>query len=376
MRVFYDHQVTSLQDAGGISRYYFELVRAMLDANEPVDAFQPELLLGFNRSIVPFPSLRPRARVSAISTSMAPGRLRYALNEALTSMAAPSRGRFDVYHTTYQRVLPAIRKSAVIATHHDSTPDHFPGLFPDAAAIHGRLKKVYARADRIICISESCRQDLLGFFNVEPAKAVTIHHGFSALPPEREDERNHLPCRQPFLLYVGSRAAYKNFPMMLQALAAQAQKDLHLVAAGGGAFRADEMIEISRLKLSERVHGLPRVSDEQLASLYRNAEIFVYPSLYEGFGFPPLEAMSVGCPALVSRTSALPEICGEAAFYFDPASAEDLAASIAKLLGDEGLRHSRRQPGLAQVKLYTWQKTAAATLATYRAALGWSSQRT
>ena len=376
MRVFYDHQVTSLQDAGGISRYYFELVRAMLDASEPVDAFQPELLLGFNRSIVPFPSLRPQARVSAISTSMAPGRLRYALNEAFTSMAAPSRGRFDVYHTTYQRVLPAIRKSAVIATHHDSTPDHFPGLFPDAAAIHGRLKKVYARADRIICISESCRQDLLRFFNVEPAKAVTIHHGFSALPPQRENERNQLPFLQPFLLYVGSRAAYKNFPMLLQALAAQAQKDLHLVVAGGGAFRADEMIEISRLKLTERVHGLPRVSDEQLASLYRNAEIFVYPSRYEGFGFPPLEAMSVGCPALVSRTSALPEICGEAAFYFDPASADDLAASIAKLLGDEGLRHSRRQPGLAQVKLYMWQKTAAATLATYRAALGWSTQQT
>ncbi len=370
MRVFYDHQVTSLQDAGGISRYYFELARAMLDACAPGDAFQPELLLGFNRSVVPFSSLRPRARVSSIATSMAPGAARYALNEALTSFAAPLRGRFDIYHATYQRVLPSVRKRAIVVTHHDSTPDHFPDLFPNAAAIHERLKKVYARADRIICISESCRHDLLRFFDVNPEKTIRIHHGFSALPPERSDERGNLPCTQPFVLYVGSRAAYKNFPMVLQAVSQQLHKDLHLVVAGGGAFSLDEMIEISRLQLTGRVHELPRVSDEQLAALYRNAAIFVYPSLYEGFGFPPLEAMSVGCPALVSRTSALPEICGEAAFYFNPASMDDLSASLARLLDDETFRRSKHQLGLAQVKRYTWQKAASATLGAYGAALG------
>lgn len=370
MRVFYDHQVTSLQDAGGISRYYFELVRALLDAGATNDLFAPELLLGFNRSLVPFSALRPRARVSSMDTSIAPGPLRYALNEALTLTTAPFRGRFDVYHATYQRVLPPLRKSAVVVTHHDSTPDHFPALFPNAAAIHARLEKVYERADRIICISESCRQDLLRFFRVAPEKTVRIYHGFSALPLECDDERSTLPCAQPFLLYVGSRAAYKNFFTLLRAMAQQPDKDLHLVVAGGGDFRADEMAEISRLRLSGRVHGIPRMSDEQLAALYRNATVFVYPSLYEGFGFPPLEAMSVGCPALVSQTSALLEICGDAAFYFDPASVEDLASSLAHLLSNSALRHSKRQVGLAQVKRYTWQQTATETLAAYHAALG------
>ena len=384
MRVFYDHQVTSLQDAGGISRYYFELVQALLrvhatgqdDGADPRDEpVKPELFLGFNRSVLRFASLRPGARISSVATSMRPGPLRYALNEALTSVAVPLRGCFDVYHATYQRVLPAIRKRALVVTHHDSTPDRFPHLFLNASAIHARLKRVYAQADRIICISESSRQDLLHFFAVVPEKTVVIHHGFSTLPlPAHlaDKDRGDLswvgPCEQPYLLYVGSRAAYKNFPVVLQALAQQPHKDLHLVAAGGGALTAEEVGKIAELQLTGRVHGLSRVTDAQLAALYRRAEIFVYPSLYEGFGFPPLEAMSLGCPVLVSRGSALPEICGDAAFYFDPGSADDLTASLTKMLDDDVFRNSKREAGYRQIKRYTWQQAATETLAIYRSA--------
>ena len=370
MRIFYDHQVTSLQDAGGISRYYFELVQALLDLDDSGRRSSPELLLGFNRSVLPFSSLKPRAEVTSVATSIRPGPLRYALNEALTAVAVPMRGRFDIYHATYQRVLPSIRAKTVVVTHHDSTPDRFPRLFPDASAIHTRLQKVYARADRIICISESCRQDLLHYFPIAQEKTVVIHHGFSPLPAVGADERREVPCEQPYLLYVGSRAAYKNFPFLLQALAQQSQKDVHLVAAGGGPLSAAEMLEISRLQLTDRLHLLPRVSDTQLAALYRNAAVFVYPSLYEGFGFPPLEAMSVGCPALVSRVAALPEICGDAAFYFDPECVDDLAAGITRLLGDDSVRLSKLAPGLERVQRYTWHRAAADTLGVYRAALG------
>ena len=370
MRVFYDHQVTSLQDAGGISRYYFELVQAFLNLDAGGEAMQPKLLLGLNRSVLPFASLRPRACVTSIATRMKPGPLRYAMNEAITMAAAPWRSGVDVYHATYQRVLPAIRSGAVVVTHHDSTPNRFPGLFSNAAAIHSRLKKVYARADRIICISESSRQDLLHFFEIDPEKTVVIHHGFSALPLVGADEReSRVSFEQPYVLYVGARAAYKNFSTVLQAMARQPRKDLHLVAAGGGGWRADEMAEISRLRLAGRLHVLPRVSDAQLASLYRNAAVFVYPSLYEGFGFPPLEAMSVGCPALVARTSALPEICGDAAFYFDPANVEELVMSLTRLLSDDMYRRSKRQLGFEQVKQYTWRKAAIQTLAAYLNAL-------
>lgn len=367
MRILYDHQVTSLQDAGGISRYYFELVQSLLRYSRT--EVEPELLLGFNRSILPFTSLRPGARVSSFETSTRPGALRYALNEACTAMASPFRGTFEIYHATYQRVLPWIASRAVVVTHHDSTPEHFPGLFPDAAAIYRRLKKVYEQADRIICISESCRADLLHFFAVPPEKTVVIHHGFSPLPVGQGEDRNGVPCEQPYVLYVGSRAAYKNFPALLKAFSRQEHPDLHLVVAGGGPFRQEEVALIQSLRLGKRMHHLPRVADAQLATLYRNATLFVYPSLYEGFGFPPLEAMSVGCPVLTSRRSALPEICGNAAFYFVPESVDDLAASLAQLLADEELRLSKRQAGFEQVRRYTWQETAARTLDVYHAAL-------
>jgi glycosyltransferase involved in cell wall biosynthesis len=210
---------------------------------------------------------------------------------------------------------------------------------------------------------------LLHYYGVAPERTEVIHHGFTPLPETTDDAlRGRIP-EQPYLLYVGARHSYKNFPVVLEALARQRDGDLQLVVAGGGPFRAEETAMIERLRLTARVHLLPRVTDGQLALAYRGAVLFVYPSLYEGFGFPPLEAMDAGCPALVSRTSALPEICGDAAFYFDPTSVEELAELIARLRLDEGLRLSKRALGYAQVRKYTWAKAAASTLRAYRRAV-------
>ncbi len=366
MRVFYDHQVTSLQDAGGVSRYFYELAKA-LASNRQVNV---ELLQGFTNSAMPFGELAPAARILALQAHGKPGYHRYALNEALTAAIVPLRGRFDVYHATYQRALPYVRRRALVVTHHDSTPDRFPGLFPDAAAIHGRLARLYARADRILCISESSRQDLLEFYpRIDPEKTQVIYQGFSPLPGAGTVDLPEMPGGKPCLLYVGSRPAYKNFSTLLAALARLQNDTVWLLAMGGGAFTADEKQQIAELGLGSRMRLVPFATDAQLAAAYRSARLFIYPSLYEGFGFPPLEAMAAGCPALVSRTSALPEICGDAAFYFDPEKVEELADWIGRLLGDEALRLSKQAAGLAQVRHYDWKTTAAATLAAYEAAL-------
>ena len=367
MRVFYDHQVTSLQDAGGISRYLFEIVQAMLRMGE----FRPELLLGLEHSVVPFRSLPKPALVTAIASGMKAGYQRYAINEAMTAMVAPLRGKFDIYHATYQRELPYVRNRAVVVTHHDSTPEHYPHLFPNAAAIHARLSRLYARADRILCISEASRQDLLRFHGVNPRKTEVIHHGFSPLPAPASSPMTDWDGR-PFLLYVGARAAYKNFSLVVEALAEQKDNALGLLVIGGGTFTAEETGRIRKLGLADRVRLVPRASDSELSAAYRAASLFVYPSLYEGFGFPPLEAMQAGCPAIVSRIPALLEVCGDAAFFFDPESAE-LASLIDSLRSDEGFRLSRREAGFAQVRRYTWENAAAATLAAYRTALDQSA---
>ena len=364
MRVFYDHQVTSLQDAGGVSRYYFDLVRGW----KSVGGVDAEWMAGWNQAVLPINELGQSAKVLSYPTSLRPGYFRYALNEGLTGARAPGRGVFDVYHTTYQRVLPYVRRRAVVATHHDSTPDKYAELFPDADAIHARLKKVYARADRVICISEASRSDLLRYFDIAEEKTEVIHHGFTRLARLENGASAGLPER-PYVLYVGSRAAYKNFPLVLKAMAAVKDKDLQLLVAGGGAWSAKEAAVLEKAGLQERVHLLPRLTDGVLAEAYRGARMFVYPSLYEGFGFPPLEAMDAGCPAIVSRTSSLPEVCGDAAFYFDPRVLEELVALMDRMSMDEQFRLEKRAAGFAQAGFYTWEKTAQQTLNAYRKAL-------
>jgi glycosyltransferase involved in cell wall biosynthesis len=121
---------------------------------------------------------------------------------------------------------------------------------------------------------------------------------------------------------------------------------------------------------------LPRVDEPRLGALYRGAALFAYPSLYEGFGLPPLEAMSAGCPVLVGRTSSLPEICGDAAYYFDPATKGALAQELERLLGDAALRGAKVAAGRERVGRYTWESAATGTLAVYREALDRARGRT
>jgi glycosyltransferase involved in cell wall biosynthesis len=169
---------------------------------------------------------------------------------------------------------------------------------------------------------------------------------------------------------VGSRAGYKNFRLLLEAFSRSGLAESYrLRAVGGGSFSAEERERIASLGLSGSITLIPKADDATLARAYRSAALFVYTSLYEGFGFPPLEAMSMGCPVLVNRTSSLPEVCGDAAFYFEASVAEDLSHSLVAALGDaEGLAEKRRR-GEQQVRLYDWRRSARSTLDVYRTVL-------
>jgi glycosyltransferase involved in cell wall biosynthesis len=365
VRIAVDHQVTSLQDAGGMSRYHYELARH-LGGRVGVSV---ELLLGGQSSVLPFAELRGEGvRVANWKSRLGPGYPRYAMNALWTAAFAPARGRYDVYHASYQRWEPAIRHRALVATQHDATQERFPHLFPNAAAIRARKRRLYERADLILCVSESARRDLMEIYRVEETRTRVVHHGVTPVAEAAGglDDGDG----RPYLLYVGSRSAYKNFLALLRAVAGTAAAgETRLVAAGGGAWSDAERALIAEYRLASRVRVLPRVDDAKLAQLYRGAALFVYPSLYEGFGLPPLEAMSAGCPVLVSRTSSLPEICGDAAHYFDPETKESLVGELERLLGDTALRHSKIDAGRAWAGRYTWEAAAAGTFAAYRDAL-------
>ena len=140
-----------------------------------------------------------------------------------------------------------------------------------------------------------------------------------------------------------------------------------LLVVGGGEFSAEELARIDSLGLAGRITIIPKANDVTLANAYRNAALFVYPSLCEGFGFPPLEAMSLNCPVLVFRTSSLPEVCGDAAFYFDASDADALSSALVSTLQDVQGLATRRKLGEQQTRLYDWSRAAGETLKVYRA---------
>jgi glycosyltransferase involved in cell wall biosynthesis len=365
MRILYDHQVFSLQDTGGISRYHYELARHL----RAFDEVQIEVLMGGNASVFPFTSLRnARTRVTAWTTRTRPNYARYAINEAVLSLAAPLRGVFDVYHPTLNRVMPTVRRSRMVVTQHDCTHERFPHLFRNTDAYLRLKRKILSRADAILCVSEYSRRDLLHFYDLDERKTSVVHHGFSSLGDAPQMEQNPRAQDGPYLLYVGSRTEYKNFMLLLQAFALSGlARDYRLLAVGGGPGSADEESRISQLGVEGRVSLLPRATDPVLANLYRQASLLVYPSLYEGFGFPPLEAMSLGCAVLANRTSSLPEICGEAAFYFQSQDATELSNVLVSTLEDQQGLRERRQLGYERVRLYDWSRTARSTLEVYAA---------
>ncbi len=365
MRILYDHQVFSLQDAGGASRYFYELARYVSGKPD----VETQILMGINGSVYPFRQLETtRTRVTALPNWLSPGSLRYAANEAWSNLRATMLGKFDIYHpTTYLR-MPMVRAHRVIATHNECTHERFPELFPDRKKVLWARKWLFPRVDAIICCSESTRQDLLHFYNVDPAKTRVIYDAFTPLPRSVEAAAKlRQQIRRDYILYVGMRAAFKNFRGLLQAMHDTRLHDsVDLLVIGGGEISGEEKKLIGSLDLGNSVVSMPKVSDEVLAEAYAGAKLFVYPSLSEGFGIPPLEAMSLGCPVLASRGGSIPEVCGDAPFYFDAADQDAFARELLRALNDVPAREQAVRAGKAVVTRYSWDKCGEQTLALYR----------
>jgi len=364
MRILYDHQVFSLQNVGGASTYFYELASHL--SRLPSESVS--LYLGLQRSVQPFWSLKQYgARVMEWDSNMRPGLARYAVNEAVTSALCLAIGRFDIYHATLYRRMPMARARRLVATNHDCTHETFPDLFPDAQRVIEAKERLYDSADAIICVSESSRLDLIKFYNPDPAKIHVISLGLPRLRRDAIASQEFVASlRRPYLLFVGARHTYKNFGGLLKAFAHGGfVEDYDLVVIGGGKFSDRELDEIRSFGLSSAVIHWDFVSEPILAEAYARARLFVSPSLYEGFGLPPLEAMSLGCPVLASNSSSSPEVCGEAAFYFDPLCDGDLERGLCDALNDrDGQR--RREIGTERAASFRWQTMAEETMAVYR----------
>lgn len=362
MRIAFDHQIFDWQKYGGISRYFFELANSIASyPDAEVSIASPLYVNAYLADASNHLHVMGRAMPKI-------GRAGF-IYRAINQLLAPPMMRHyrpDLVHETYystKHLAPV--GSKVVLTVFDMIHELFPEYV--AARDSTSQKKAIAvkRADHIICISEHTRNDLIDLFKVDPAKISVVYLGFSL----RKTPRNMVPLnKRPYFLYVGDRKGYKNFASLLKAYATNRalQRDYDLAIFGGGSLSVQERTLIDRLGIhAERIRQF-NGDDTILAGLYRQASLFVYPSLYEGFGIPPLEAMSFDCPVVCSNTSSIPEVVGDAAVLFDPRSSDALGDAIKHVLNDITLRQDLIVRGRERIKLFSWKKCAEQTLDVYR----------
>jgi len=358
VRVLYDHQVFSYQAQGGVSRYFAELILGLERRGHQAAKgwrFTPSRYLPGADLL---PSLRFKGKAQ----------LRAFVNAGVSKRAL--RGEFDLFHPTYYDpyFLPLLHGRPFVLTLHDMTHELYPEGLKDAATLPARKRLLAAQAACLLAVSENTKADAVRLMGLDPARIVVVPHGNSLRPGTVTAQ---LPRHEkPYWLYVGARHGYKDFAVLVKALGRRgaAGRGESLVLVGGGPVSAAEAELLQAHGLAENCTQTD-CSEAELAGWYSQALGLVYPSRYEGFGIPLLEAMAWGCPVVAARASSLPEVGGEAALYFEPGNPEDLAAQLERL-DSAGTRQALIAAGRAREALFTWDAAVEKTLAVYQSVLG------
>jgi alpha-1,3-rhamnosyl/mannosyltransferase len=362
----------------GIGRYGFNLARAMVPLLAPSE--QLILLRNPTQPSAWDLTLLAGEGVRVVDVPLSPFYLRqqWAIPRLLHCLA--DFGDPLLYHSPYY-LMPYRPGVPTLLTCYDLIPLVCPHYFSPAQRLIYRLANWLALsvARVVLVISEATKADLVRHFRVDPRKVVVTPLAadphFKPQPPAAIAglrQKYALPDR--YVLYFGSNKPHKNLVRLVEAwkiVEGRAQSaGCRLVIAGAWDMRYPEALERAKaLGLGERVVFLGPVAEAELPALYAGAELFVFPSLYEGFGLPVLEAMACGTPVVCSNRSSLPEVTGDAALLVDPHDVGALAAAIGQAMGDAELRRILREKGLAQAVRFSWERTAQATLAIYQEVL-------
>lgn len=361
MRIFYDGLIYGcyLERPGGISNFFDHLISR-------VSRYHDCLLTSSRPRSLPHPNgpnLRLLRRGLHLHPYFIDKKFDRAYTRALCAYYNP-----DIIHATYytRSLLYGLRKPVVFTAYdmiHEAWSDDI-----DPQGFARRQKKYcFEHAAAIPCISNSTRNDLLSLYpHLESKVSVIYLAGTPKLAAIEPMHSSYDLSKQIYLLYVGGRTSYKNFSRFVRAFTQISCKCSSVrLKVAGAPFTEDEINMLNALKINDKVDIYPNVADSFLCALYRNALSFVYPSLYEGFGLPVLEAMSLNTPVLASNISSIPEVAGNAALLFDPWSVVSIADAILQIVNRPELREDLRRKGAIQCKKFSWEKTAQEYLSLY-----------
>jgi glycosyltransferase involved in cell wall biosynthesis len=356
MKILYDENIFLTQKVGGISRYHYELYKGML-----ANGIEADITGKFIKNNYLLEDLNFRKKFIADPFALFPY-----FNKLTTIRKVKDVAKYDVLHLTgyYDYLKSAIPKEAkVVITIHDMIPEK-------ELATSNPLKHFFAvRANKIIAVSEKTKKDIVEIFGIAEDKIHVVYHGSSLSLDQAKQPAKALP--ESYILFVGQRNGYKNFTSLINGIVPvlNQNKSLHLVCAGRRAFNEKEQSQFKKLGIENQLVSFNNIDDDNLAFLYQHAQAFVFPSLFEGFGIPILEAWSCKTPVLLSDIDCFREIAGEAGYYFDPQNPQDITIKINEVLADSQLANDLRMKGTERLKTYSWHRAVDETIKIYNSLL-------
>ena len=362
----------------GIGHYTYYLVKNLLE----IDRTNEYVLFFSSRLIRTFEFRKKNVEIRFFRFARFKRYLPFVYSHLLIS-AVLEREKLDIYHSPHN-IIPLKYKSASIITLHDLAiykhPEWFPAtIFSQDFSTKVLVPRSLERAEKIIVPSESTKRDVIELFNIPKDKIQVIYEGVEGkvgsmkYEVRSQDVKKKYNLSDNYILYLGTIEPRKNIVMLVKAFynlitTYNLQPTTYNLAIAGmkGWKYKDVFKTIKKLHLEKRVRYLGYVSHEEKIALMKGAICFVFPSLYEGFGLPILEAMSLGAPVITTRVSSIPEVVGDAAILIDPYKENDLTDALKKVVEDEGLRKKLSQKGELRAKKFTWEKTARETLEVYK----------
>lgn len=368
MKILLDPQIFE-QRFGGISRYYTEIYRYF--KNQKGIIIQCPMIFSENLHLQNY-GLQPKFIKPFLNNFLTKKYLSkpylYKKNKQLCSKTLSRRNHFlfiPTYYDTY--FLNNLNATPFVLTVYDMIHELYPEYFMnDIITVH-RKKILIEKATKIIAISENTKHDILKFNpQIDPEKITVIYLNHSIENNDEVKHSNNFMNGRKYILFVGNRYGYKNFTWFLEVISRWLlEKNIHLLCLGGNVFNQEEISLIQTFGIDKQVLQY-NFKDKEIAHFYKNAIAFIFPSLYEGFGIPILEAMFCECPVLLPKVSSFPEVAGDAGIYFDLDKPSTLTFALDKLLTNDVYRRNIIFKGKKQSELFSWPQTMEQILKVYK----------
>ncbi len=364
MKILYDHQCFVMQQYGGVSRYHYHLIKEL----NKLDNVKAQLALKYSNNYYINNDNDFNVKKFFPSKSFLLKRTLLDYINRKSTIPLIKDGNYDIFHPTYYTpyFLNYLKDKPFVTTIHDTMHEIFPEITEGIDKTLEHKKFIISISRFIIVDSENTKKDLMRIYGV-PSNKIAVVYLAASINKRMAVAREKLNLPEKYILFVGSRDFYKNFKNFV--LAAEPllkdYKDLFIITAGGGYFTKSELQLFESKNIKDKVL-FKEADDTTLATLYSNALAFVFPSKYEGFGIPVLEAMNCDCPVIMSNTSSLPEVGGEAALYFNPDDVDEITEKIRGVVFSKELREELISKGRIQRNKFSFSNTALQTLNVYK----------